>query len=131
MTRAPDNHPRPWLRRADQFGVAALVLAGFAGVCAWWFANGGHRGALIDIERAERRHARFEVDLNSAEWPELAQVPGIGEALARRIVESRETEGAFLDHDDLERVRGIGPRTIERMRPYLRPMPADENVAGP
>ncbi|MBX3412004.1 MAG: helix-hairpin-helix domain-containing protein [Pirellulales bacterium] len=127
---ALDQRP-PWLRRADQLGVAVLLLAGFVGIAAWWLAHGGHRGGLIDIERAEPRHARFEVDLNSAEWPELAQVPGIGEALARRIIESREVDGPYLDHDDLQRVRGIGPRTIERMRPYLRPMPREENVAGP
>jgi len=130
MSTPPHDQRRPWLRRADQFGVAALVLAGFVGVGAWWLSHGGHRGRLIDIERAERRQARFEVDLNSAEWPELAQVPGIGETLAKRIIESRDVEGPYLDHDDLDRVRGIGPRTIERMRPYLRPMPNDENVAG-
>ncbi len=77
------------------------------------------------------RTAQFQVDVNSAGWPELSQLPGIGEALARRIVESREQQGPFADHQELRRVRGIGPRTLERISPFLRPMPQTANVAGP
>jgi hypothetical protein len=35
-----------------------------------------------------------------------------------------------VDHEDLLRVSGIGPRTLERMKPYLLPMPGQEEVAG-
>ena len=69
--------------------------------------------------------------MNEADWPELSQLPGVGETLAQRIVESRETAGAFVDNEDLQRVRGIGPRTFERIKPYLRPMPGSGSVAGP
>jgi len=72
----------------------------------------------------EPKTARFLVDVNAAEWPELAQLPEVGETLARRIVDSRQQEGPFLDHDDLRRVRGIGPKTLETIRPYLLPMPS-------
>jgi competence protein ComEA len=65
------------------------------------------------------------------DWPELSQLPGIGEALARRIVESRQRDGEFVDHQELRRVRGIGPRTLERITPYLRPLPEMANMAGP
>lgn len=58
-------------------------------------------------------------------------LPGLGETLAKRIVASRESEGPFRDHDDLRRVRGIGPRTLERIRPYLLPIPEIESVVGP
>ncbi|MBI2826885.1 MAG: helix-hairpin-helix domain-containing protein [Planctomycetia bacterium] len=76
------------------------------------------------------RTARFEVDINEADWPELAQLPGVGETLARRIVESRQTDGPFADHEELRRIRGIGPRTLERIKPFLRPMPETSSVAG-
>ncbi|MBN2023946.1 MAG: helix-hairpin-helix domain-containing protein [Pirellulales bacterium] len=124
----PDPH---WLlRRADQLGVALLVLAGLGGSIGWWFAQGGWQGRLVEFERAAPCQARFQVDLNAASWPELAQLPGLGETLARRIVASREEDGAFLDHDDLLRVRGIGPRKLDAVRPFLLPMPSAENVAG-
>jgi competence protein ComEA len=92
--------------------------------------HGGWRGRLIEIDRAQPLTARFEVDINAADWPELLQLPGIGPNLARRIVQSRRDDGPFADHDDLRRVRGIGPATLDRIRSYLRPMPGSKDVAG-
>jgi len=113
----------PWLlRRADQAAVAVLVLLGLAATVAWWVRYGGLRGRMVELEGAEPQVARFEVDINSADWPELVQLPAIGKTLARRIVESRQKDGPFLDHKDLRRVRGIGPKTLETIRPYLRPI---------
>jgi len=118
------------LRRADQAAVAALVVAGLVAMVGWWVSHGGLRGRLLEVERAEPRTTRFEVDINRADWPELVQLPEIGETLAKRIVESRKERGDFLDHSDLMRVRGIGPKTLESIRPYLRPMPDHRTVAG-
>jgi competence protein ComEA len=120
---------RPLLRHADQAAVAALVLAALVGMGIYWVVHGGPRGELIEIDRAEPLVARFRVDVNSAGWPELAQLPTVGEVLARRIVESRDDDGEFGDHEDLLRVPGIGPRTLERMKPYLLPMPDRDEVA--
>jgi competence protein ComEA len=96
----------------------------------YWIVQGGHRGGLIEIDRAESLTAKYQVDINKADWPELAELPEIGPTLARRIVDSRMDEGPFVDHDDLRRVRGIGPVTLERLRPYLLPMPGRSEVAG-
>ena len=57
-----------------------------------------------------------------------AQLPGIGAILAQRIIESRQNEGPFVDHDDLLRVRGIGPKRLDRLRPYLSPIPKTDNL---
>ncbi len=114
----------------DQAAVAALVLVALGSTIAWWVAQGGARGRLIEIDRASRRTARFRIDVNEADWPEFSQLPGIGETLARRIVESRTEDGPYVDLDELRRVRGIGPKTLEQIRPYLRPLPAAGNVAG-
>jgi competence protein ComEA len=99
-------------------------------MAVYWFAHGGHRGELIEIDRADPLTARFLVDVNKADWPEFAELPDVGETLARRIVESRDAAGPFGDHDDLLRVRGIGPRTLEKLKPYLLPMPNQQDVAG-
>ena len=103
--------------------MAALAAAALAAMIGWWIAQGGWRGRLIEIDRAEQLAARFEVDINTADWPELKQLPGIGETLARRIVDFRNTSGPFASHDNLRRVRGIGPKKLEEIRPYLRPIP--------
>jgi competence protein ComEA len=126
----PVGHPRWLLRWADQAAVGALVAAALLATVGWWVAQGGWQKRLIEIDQAAPLTAHFEVDINSAEWPELMQLPGLGEALAHRIVESRQTRGPFVDNDDLRRVRGIGPKTFEKIRPYLRPMPDSRSVAG-
>lgn len=126
----PSHHPRWLLRRADQVAVAALVASAGVAMVGWWVAQGGWQGRLIEIERADPLAAHFEVDINAADWPELLQLPGIGPTLAHRIVESRQMAGPFADNDDLRRVRGIGPKTMEQLRPYLRPLPGRSNVAA-
>lgn len=58
--------------------------------------------------------ARYPVDVNVATAQELEALPGVGPAIAARIVDARP----FANVDDLERVRGIGPATLERIRPF-------------
>ena len=58
------------------------------------------------------------VDVNRADEALLQTLPGVGPALARRIIEAR-AEAPFRAPDDLLRVRGIGPATLERMRPRV------------
>jgi competence protein ComEA len=120
---------RPLLRHADQAVVGTLVAAALLAMAAYWFVRGGYRGGLVEIDRAEPLTARYRVDVNRADWPELAQLPRIGPVLARRIVDSRRQHGPFVDPDDLLRVNGIGARTLEQIRPYLLPMPNREDVA--
>ena len=122
-TQSDGSIRRPVLRRMDQAAVAGLVLAALVGMGVYWVANGGPRDGLIEIDRAAPLTARYQVDINQAAWPELAELPRVGETLAQRIVESRMEAGPFVDHDDLLRVPGIGPRTLEQMKPYLLPMP--------
>jgi len=121
---------RPLLRRADQETVACLVVLALVGMATYWVVQGGPRGELIDIDRAPPLAAQFQVDINAADWPELAQLPAVGQVLAQRIVDSRRLQGPFADHDDLLRVNGIGPLTLEKIKPYLLPMPDQQDVAG-
>ncbi|MFQ5535859.1 MAG: ComEA family DNA-binding protein [Gemmatimonadota bacterium] len=58
------------------------------------------------------------VDVNRADTLELQRLPGVGPALARRIAAARR-EGVFRRPEDLLRVRGIGPATLERLRPRI------------
>ena len=59
------------------------------------------------------------VNLNTATVEELQALPGIGPVLAQRIVEHRTTRGPFQRPEELIEVKGIGPRTFERLRPYV------------
>ena len=135
MPQEPSNkkyaRPAILLRRAEQLVVGAAVAVALLAMGIYWVAIGGHQGRLIDIDRAEPLTAEFKVDINGAAWPELAQLPGIGDTLARRIVDARVTGGPFIDHDDLRvRVNGIGRVKLETLRPYLLDMPDAEAIAG-
>ncbi|HZN54687.1 MAG TPA: helix-hairpin-helix domain-containing protein [Candidatus Polarisedimenticolaceae bacterium] len=59
------------------------------------------------------------VDINAAGAAELQSVPGIGKALAERILAFREKNGAFGSVDDLLKVQGIGEKSLQKLRPYL------------
>ncbi len=56
------------------------------------------------------------IDLNTASVGELDLLPRIGPALAARIIADREENGPYDSIDELERVSGIGPKTIEKLR---------------
>lgn len=61
----------------------------------------------------------YQIDINQADWVAWAQLDRIGETLARRIVSDRLENGPFKSIDDVQRVRGIGVKTLERIRPHL------------
>lgn len=56
------------------------------------------------------------VNVNTATAEELQTLPGIGPALARRILEHRAAEGPFRSAEELAKVPGIGPATATRLR---------------
>ena len=68
----------------------------------------------------------FRVDINQATWVEWIQLKGIGETMAHRIVADREYHGPFASLEDLLRVDGIGPKTLDEIRPWLTVGPANE-----
>jgi competence protein ComEA len=63
------------------------------------------------------------IDLNTASAAELDDLPGIGEVLAGRIVEYRETRGPFTSVDQLEEVEGISSRLVDQLRPFITVSP--------
>jgi len=60
------------------------------------------------------------LDLNLAGVADLAELPGIGQKTAVRIVEDRTANGLFCSIEELDRVKGIGEKTVERLGPMLQ-----------
>jgi competence protein ComEA len=130
---------------ARAFGVSRSTLAGesaedyraeladlelqaaAAGAGIWAHTDWAALPAERRVERDEERELRaaldggelpadFTVDLNSATRSDLMRLPGIGEALADRIIERRP----YARLTDLLDVDGIGPATYRRLKPLLR-----------
>ena len=121
LDRPPSRPTGLWVRRAEQAVIAVCLLIGFVTMAGYFIQRGGLRGRLIEIERAEPVEITFQVDINEAAWPELTQLPNIGETLARRIVAHRQRHGDFARVEQLLDVEGIGPKTLQQIRPYLLP----------
>lgn len=79
--------------------------------------DGGEAAAKSSLAQVG---SSMEVDLNTATLRELAGLPGIGVGRARRILEDRDARGPFPTLDALDRVPGIGPGTIARLRGAAR-----------
>jgi comEA protein len=80
----------------------------------------GRAGARHGRRRSAPPPPASAVDLNAAGADELAPVPGIGRAVAQRIVELRDREGNFTSIDELLDVAGMTQARLERARPYLQ-----------
>lgn len=59
------------------------------------------------------------IDLNRATSEQLQQLPGVGPATASRILQYRKENQGFATVDDLDNVRGIGTKTMEKLRPFV------------
>ena len=112
----PASSPPPAGPPSRSAQVAALVILSLlAGLIGWrYYAD---RSGTRPTEYAPQ--AVHRVDLNRATKSELMQVPGIGPQLAERILAHRDTTGRFGRVDDLDGVNGIGPATLDKLRPWL------------
>ncbi|PWH20679.1 MAG: DNA-binding protein [Ardenticatenia bacterium] len=64
-----------------------------------------------------------QININTATVEELVSLPGIGPALAERIVTWRETHGPFTHVTDIKQVPGIGEAIFARIQPYITVAP--------
>ena len=59
------------------------------------------------------------VNINTADESELISLPGIGPATAKKIIDYRENNGAFIEIEDIKKVRGIGQSKFENMKDFI------------
>lgn len=119
------NRPDPVARalppRAQSL-LAAATACGLVAVAVWFLSAGGFGGGLVHHDSPPAARARFTVNVNTAGAAELAQLPGLGPATVRRILDHRREHGPFTSLDGLLDVPGIGPATLAGIRPHLRPI---------
>jgi comEA protein len=79
-----------------------------------------HEVSFVTVDSSkESNNKRLLIEINSATATELVQLPQIGPVLADRIVEYRNTYGAFKDIEELIKVKGIGKKKLKTIRSYL------------
>ena len=98
------------LARVRAMRLCKLAVSGSLICCALLITT----GAL-----AKKAPPAAPLDLNTATATQLAQLPGIGAATAKAIVQFRQKSGAFERVNDLLAIRGISARKLEQIRPYV------------
>jgi competence protein ComEA len=113
------------LPRSAQFALAACVFTLLGLLLYRGYGSG------LGTRPTETVSVRF--DLNHAERSDLEQVPGVGPKLAQAIIDHRGEKGRFQSLDQLRDVKGVGPATFDKVRPYLRvdPVPKAVDDLGP
>lgn len=73
----------------------------------------------VVVVAAEGNSEKGVVNINTASAEQLQLLPRVGPALAERIIEFRDANGPFQRVDELVAVRGIGEKSLEKLRPYV------------
>ncbi|MBN2565547.1 MAG: helix-hairpin-helix domain-containing protein [Candidatus Eisenbacteria bacterium] len=116
----------------EERAVVLFLVASLSVGCAILGARRHVPEAIPDFSRIAEEQApepgltesKGPVDINAAGVEELTELPGVGPVRAAAIVRLRDQRGRFNSVDDLLDVRGIGPVTLERMRPMATAGPA-------
>ena len=123
LPAAPPPHPRESL-------VVALILLAVVAPLLYSVINSRQMPPQPAIERKPERVRDLLIDINSANEMELLHLPGIGPKLAARIVAERQQQGPFAGLADLRRVKGIGPKMLEKIRPFIAPTMEGDTTAA-
>jgi competence protein ComEA len=90
--------------------VAAVLAVAFAVLVA---------PSLAVAESAAKAAPTSKINLNTASAEQLATLPGVGPALAGRIVEYRQKSGSFRATKDVMNVKGIGEKNFAKIESWL------------
>ncbi|MBP1904261.1 competence protein ComEA [Paenibacillus turicensis] len=74
-------------------------------------------GKVADSEKSAEQTKR--VNINTAGLVELQNIPGVGEKKAQTIIDYRNKHGAFKKVQDLTKVKGIGTKSFQKMKPFI------------
>lgn len=98
-----------------------LALLLLSGVLVNFFLK-IHPCAAKAIRIAAEGHIA-KVNLNTVDYKELCDIPGVSEGLARNIIASRDRKGGFTSLEELKEVKGIGRKRYEKLKDslYIRP----------
>lgn len=113
-----------WGERLEERGEGRLIAAALIVILALSLAvclagNPGREEYAPVHSVPEDIYIVEKVDINRAGVEEIAQLPGIGEVLAGRIVMYRENAGPFESAEDLLNVDGIGMGKLEGLRWHI------------
>ena len=90
-----------------------------AAVNKWSFSSAvSHSRSSTYTTKQEKLTGEPKINVNNASKGELMRLPGIGDKLSDKIIAYRSVYGGFRTIDDLQSVKGIGVKTVAKLKPY-------------
>jgi comEA protein len=77
-------------------------------------------GAAYGQGKTAQAAGQGKININTATIEEFQLLPKVGEATAKNILDFRKAHGSFKSVDDLEKVKGIGKKKLQSLRPYIK-----------
>ncbi len=107
--------------------MVASVILGLAAISGliWSIAHESRSDQRINTQsittgdQTPSAPARLLIDLNTASVHELQMLPSIGPKIAQRIIDDRSGHGSYESLKDLDRVSGIGPKTLAKLTDWV------------
>ncbi len=91
---------------------------GLSALSADTYAASAKKEVTASTEKV-KKEIPHDVNINTADKALLTQLPGVGPVTADSIIQYRETKGQFKTIDELTNVKGIGDKTLAKLKPYL------------
>lgn len=100
--------------------LALFMAAGLVGYNAFFSKSAVEISeslvAAETLEEAKSESKNEAVNINTASSEELEKLSGIGKAMAKRIIDYRETHGGFANKEEIMNVKGIGKKVFENIK---------------
>lgn len=110
------------MHHRHRFVVCSLIVVALAGGALYnaRFSESApkvvYSASLDEVEAVAEQP--LLIDINSADAERLQELPQVGPSTAEAIIEHRQANGSFGTLDELEDVPGIGPVTLEKIKPF-------------
>jgi len=121
---APDERDEPVVGEASEGAANPTGASG----AATGETPAGDAEAAADAGSAPAAADDGLLDLNAASAAELDALPGIGPAKAQAIVADRAANGPFGTVEELTRVKGIGDKMLDKLRPHIKVTDGERNL---
>lgn len=100
--------------------IALLMAAGLVGYNAFFSKTAVKITENLvtseALEQDEETKSSEVININTASSEELEKLSGVGKAMAKRIVEYRDTHGGFANKEEIMNVKGIGKKVFETIK---------------